>query len=720
VKGLLEKRVKRVVLGLLMTIVGTFLLLAPQFNPLEGVVTTTERAFNDWLLQIKPVKKDERIVIVDIDERSLAEHGRWPWSRTTISDLIGIVNDQGQSKVLAFDVLFAEVEQNADQQLVERLVNDPNFYAQKESLQKIGRELNADAKLFERLKGRPIVLGFYFTTDRDGHTSGQLPPPLMQTSALVQQGWRMISWTGYGANLKQFIDVAHGGFYSPRVDSDGLVRELPLLGDFAGQTYESLSSVVLRLYLGSPVAQFTPEGLIYRTSGEQVLVPLTPEMTAVIPFEGTGGPSGGRFNYVSAVDVLKGRVSPQIFKDKIVLVGTSAPGLTDLRATPVNPSYPGVEAHASLIAGALSGTILTRSPTGTFATAGIVFLGGVLLCFFMTRRGAVGTVLTGLTAIGFMVALAFAAQTYFSWVVPFGLAIWLIGGLTFLNLVAGYAIEGRSKKAMVERFGEYVAPELVARMANDPKNYRLDSENKELTIMFTDIRGFTPIAESLPPQELREFLNRFLDVMTDIIHRHHGTVDKYIGDSIMAFWGAPVHDQAHADHAVQAALAMLLELDQLNIEFAKRGWPALRIGVGINSGIVRVGDMGSTQRRAYTAIGDAVNLASRLEQLTKVLTSPIALGRRTAELTSTVPLIHLGDHFVTGKQEAVSVFAPSQFLTTATVTPAIPEPRSSTVAPVSPNAVIAKELGDATLTETLTGQSLTSLKFANTVTRSTL
>jgi adenylate cyclase len=197
-------------------------------------------------------------------------------------------------------------------------------------------------------------------------------------------------------------------------------------------------------------------------------------------------------------------------------------------------------------------------------------------------------------------------------------------------------------------------------MADDPTHYKMDSENKELTILFADIRGFTPIAESLSPQDLREFLNRFLGTMSNIIHEHHGTVDKYMGDAVMAFWGAPVSDANHANHAVAAGVAMLKAAERLNQEFSQRGWPNLAIGVGINTGIVRVGDMGTSQRRAYTVIGDAVNMAARIEGLTKHLRAPLALGERTVALATQFEVVSLGTHRVAGKVEAVEVFCPQE------------------------------------------------------------
>jgi adenylate cyclase len=361
---------------------------------------------------------------------------------------------------------------------------------------------------------------------------------------------------------------------------------------------------------------------------------------------------------VSATDVLEGRVEPRVFRDRIVLVGTSAPGLTDLRATPVSEVYPGVEIHASLIAGALEGTIRTRPVEAPlFSAAAITVVGGIA-AFAMAGAGVVG--IAAVTLLGLSTLLAWNAIAYASlgWVIPLASGVLALVMVAALNLVAGYVTEGRSRRAVIGLFGQYVAPQLVERMAHDPDNYPLESQNKELTILFADIRGFTRMAESMDPQQLRDYLNRFLTAMTEVIHAYNGTVDKYIGDAVMAFWGAPVDDAKHADHAVAAALAMQREVERLNREFEGLGWPRLTVGIGINTGVVRVGDMGSRLRRAYTVIGDAVNLASRLEGLSKKYELPIVIGDATRRAVRGIALQFVAQSEVHGRTEPVGVWQP--------------------------------------------------------------
>jgi adenylate cyclase len=272
--------------------------------------------------------------------------------------------------------------------------------------------------------------------------------------------------------------------------------------------------------------------------------------------------------------------------------------------------------------------------------------------------GVIG--IAAVTALGMSTLLAWNAIAHASlgWVLPLAAGVLALMTVATMNMIAGYVSEGRSRRAVIGLFGEYVAPQLVERMANGPGHFPLESQNKELTILFADIRGFTRMAESMDPQQLRDYLNRFLTAMTEVIHAYNGTVDKYIGDAVMAFWGAPVDDPRHADHAVAAAIAMQQEVDRLNVEFAALGWPSLTVGIGINTGVVRVGDMGSRLRRAYTVIGDPVNLAARLEGLAKKFELPIVIGDATRQAVRGIALQFVAQSEVHGRTEPVGVWQP--------------------------------------------------------------
>jgi adenylate cyclase len=446
---------------------------------------------------------------------------------------------------------------------------------------------------------------------------------------------RLTHANGFGANLAPLQRAARAsGFFNPflggGLDSDGVIRALPLLAGYGDAVYESLVVAVMREYLGNAAVTVRDDALVLAGRRGQVEVPVSAGFTAMVPLAGRGGAGGGRFRYLSATDVLQGRVDWALLRDRVVLVGTTAPGQTDLRATPVSEVFPGVEIHASLIAGMLDGGLKQR-PAEARAVSAMVTLGvGALLALALPALGALGAVLASAVAAMALIGGEAIAYTNFGIVLPLAAALAALLALASFNLTVGWFAEGRARRAMMQLFGEYVSPALVEQMARDPVNYRIaGSANRELTILFADIRGFTRIAETMEPEALREYLNTFLTGMTGIVHAHRGTVDKYMGDAVMAFWGAPVDDTAHADNAIAAALAMQAEVIRMSEALRARGLPPLAVGIGINTGIVRVGDMGSKLRRAYTVIGDAVNLASRLEGLTRQYEVPIIAGEGT-------------------------------------------------------------------------------------------
>ena len=591
-----------------------------------------DRLIYDAGVRVPPVVRDERILIVDIDERSLAEHGRWPWPRSLVAELVQRISGPGRAAVVAFDVVFAERERSDD----------------------------GDARLANALRDRSVVLGFYFTSDRGGRTSGTLPAPAMSVRALPD-GVSYTGWNGYGAPLDSLSTAVRGaGFVNPVLDADGVVRMLPLLAEFGGNLYESLDLAILRQYLGNGVLRIDRDRVGIEGEKGRAAIPLSRGLSAMVPYSGRWPGTNGAFPYVSASAVLGDDFDFGAFAGRIVLIGTSAPGLTDLRATPIGEAVPGVEVHALMLRGALDGTIRSRPDEGPLLGLLAMAAAGVPLALLAPSFGPVGVLLAVATALLALVAWYAYALTVVGWVVPLSGGLLLVLCVGGLNLAAGYFVEGRSRRAVTALFGEYVSPALVDRMAADPLNYRVDvSETRVLTILFADIRGFTRMSERMAPQQLREYLNEFLTRMTEVIHLHGGTVDKYIGDAIMAFWGAPVEDPRHADHAVAAAVEMQRRVAELSDAFVARGLPPLAVGIGLNTGEARVGDMGSQLRRAYTAIGDSVNLASRLEGLTKQYDVPVVVGEATVSACTEGRFCALDTVNVSGRDEAVRIFVPA-------------------------------------------------------------
>ncbi len=615
-------RLWTVLCGLIMTWLAWFSLLG--YLPVT-VFDTGDRLVQDQRLRWQSPVANPQVLIVDIDEKSLVSEGRWTWPRSRIAELARRIVDEGKARVLAFDIVFAEPLPGED------------------------------ALLAEALRDRPVVLGYYFSGDGDAQRIGKLPAPVMSLADLDSVQGQPFTWQGFGANRPELAGaVEAAGFFNAVVDADGRVRSVPLLGAHDGQVYESLAVAVLRISEGRAPLQIGPQSL----SIGPLRIPFSGSLTARVPFRGDAGPGTGRIDYVSAADVLAGRIDPRVFHDRVVLVGASAQGIGDHRATPVNGWTPGVEIHATLIAGALEGDIVSEPWYGRVSMALVTLALGVILSCWLPILSAQMIGVVGGCALGSLYLINLLAWWHLGWALPTTATMMLAFAIAFMNLAVGHFVEGRARRAVVELFGQYVSPELVRRMARRPQAYPIESQNRILTILFADIRGFTRIAESMDPQSLREYLNRFLTKMTEVVHRHEGTVDKYMGDAIMAFWGAPIEDPDQEDHAVAAALDMQQAVIELNEEFADRGWPALAIGIGVNSGTARVGDMGSQLRRTYTAIGDAVNLAARLEAATKRFGLPILIGETTARRVVTIELTSLGDTDVPGRIERVRIYTP--------------------------------------------------------------
>jgi adenylate cyclase len=614
-----------------------------------------------------PRGRDERIVILDIDEKSLGEIGRWPWSRSIMADLVDQLFVRYGVRVLAFDVVWAERDPSSGMAVLDRLARGELRGASefRSAYARLRPQLDFDGRFAAAMQGRPVVLGYYFNSEQGAVRANALPAPVLPRGTFDGRNVELHQWNGYTGNLPQYVaSAAAAGHFNPLVDFDGVLRRLPLLAEFDGQYYEALSLAVVRTYfatrLGAPppvVPGYPPQrsrDLEWLSVGP-LAIPVDENAAALVPYR---GPKRS-FPYLSLADVVKGRVPEGALTDKIVLVGATAPALQDLRATPVDSAFPGVEVHANMIAGMLDEELKRRPWFTDGAEVVLLLAGGTALAALVPALSA--GLATLLVALGIVL------------IVAFNVAVWSVGGLVLplassllmalavytMNMAYGYFVESRARRQLAGRFGEYVPPEIVARMARDPGKYDMQPKEAELTVLFSDVRDFTRTSEGLAPKELGEYINDYLTAMSEVIRsRHRGTLDKYIGDAIMAFWGAPLEDPQHARNAVLAALGMQKECAALNARFAARGWPALRIGIGVNSGRVRVGDMGSQVRRAYTAMGDAVNVASRLEGRTKYYGVGILVGEATRRRVPDILFREVDRIRVKGREGAITVYEP--------------------------------------------------------------
>lgn len=614
-----------------------------------------------------PMTTDERIVIVDVDDRSLAELGRWPWRRDLMAEIVDKLFRRYGARAVGFDMVFAEPDQGAGLTVLDQLeqgalANNPV------ALEEIGRlrpQLDRDGRLASAIQNRPVALGFYFSQEPAGSQSGQLPKPVLRAGEFPGH---IIARSSYGANLQRIQEAAAAvGHFNVEVDPDGVSRHVPLLARYGDGLYESLSLALLRVLDGtvaidlersrsgwfSGLKQRQMEWLRVSSEGQVRRIPVDDQSNALIPYRGPPG----TFRYISISDVAKDRVAGDALRGKIALIGASAGGLLDLRVTPVSNTFIGVEMHANLLSGMLDGTI--RQQPGWIPAYEVALLAvvGVLVRLTLPRLNPLRAVFNALGMAALLLLGNFAAwQLGYS--LPVAASLILVSALLLLQMFWGYTGEVRSKREFARLFGQYVPPELVAEMSRNPEHYSMEGQNCELTVLFCDLRGFTSIAERIEPRQVTQLLGEFLTAMTAVIGRHRGTVDKYIGDAIMAFWGAPVANSDHARAAVETALEMQREMMRLSESLVARGLPALEMGVGINTGQVTVGDFGSSVRKAYTAIGDAVNLASRLEGLTRSYGMGIVVGESTRRAVSGFAWRELDRVRVKGKGAAVTIYEP--------------------------------------------------------------
>ena len=608
---------------------------------------------------------DRRIVILDIDEQSLGEIGRWPWSRALMAEVVDKLFDQHGVAVLGFDVVWAERDTSSGIDALDALARSdlkeiPAFQSAYRGLR---AKLDNDARFAASMKGRPVVLGYYFNSEENAVRANVIPEPVLPKGSFAGRDVSFYRWRGYTGNLPIYHKhAAAAGHFTPNVDDDGVLRRVGMLIEFDGAYYEPLSLAVVRTLLTLQTGKlpdiepgyFQGYNRLEWLKVGPLSIPVDETASALVPYRG----GKGAFQYVPLADVVKDRIKPGALKGRVALIGTTAPGLQDLRSTPVDSAYPGVEIHANLIAGMVDNDLKQKPQYALGAEVALLAIGGVALAILIPTLSALWASVAAALGLALFIAVNFAFWQS-GQVLPLAGAILMVAALYTMNMAYGYFVESRSKRQLAGRFGQYVPPELVDRMARDPDKYNMEPKSAELTILFCDVRDFTSISESLRPEVLREYINEYLTTMSAIIRSgYRGTLDKYIGDAIMAFWGAPVEDAAHARNGVLAALEMQKQCEALNARFAARSWPTLRIGAGLNSGTVRVGDMGSQVRRAYTAMGDAVNVASRLEGRTKSYGVGILVGESTRKAVTDVVFREIDRIKVKGKDEAVTIYEP--------------------------------------------------------------
>ena len=647
--GLIWRKGRPIALSFALTLL--FAAHAGGFVTLPGVQAVESQLYDLKVRETAPHAKDARIAILDIDEKSLAEFGRWPWNRVRIAAIIERLFDQYGVAAIGFDIVWAESE-TAQFEALQRDITQqvPTFSAA--SLP------DTDGLFAKAIKDRPVVLGYYFNNGTSRKNA--LPAPALTVDQLPAGASIAPLWKGYTGNISPLVEAAPvAGQINALPDDDGIIRRVPMLMRHGNGYYEGLSLAMLRtMFGGMPIEPVIGQAEGYRRVEGLKLGPLTlpvdRELATLVTYQGPGR----SFDYVSLGDVLAGRVDPMQLSGRIVLIGTSAPGLSDIRATPTDPIMPGVEVHANVIAAALDQKIRQQPAYATGLDLAQVLAVGIVAALLLPLLGAMMGTIVAVALGGAAIWLNLKLWSDALLVVPLATVLLLLATLYLFNMAWGFFVEGRAKQQLGTMFGQYVPPSLVKEMAKNPSRYTMENKDAELTVLFADVRGFTTISEALTAKELAAYINEYLTRMSAIIANGKGTLDKFIGDAIMAFWGAPLDNPDHGRDAVLVAMAMREEQLRLTADFAAKGWPPIDIGIGLNSGPMRVGNMGSQHRLAYTVMGDAVNLGSRLEGLTKNYGVGIIIGENTRALVPDIACRLLDRVKVKGKDKAVEIFEP--------------------------------------------------------------
>jgi adenylate cyclase len=684
--------------GLVMTALHVLDVLWAQKGSQLPVISTVEHAAQDYVLTSLRGRRvpSGEVVIVAIDERSVEAEGLWPWSRARMARLVDALHEGGVAAV-GFDVIWADddvqgrrladlagrlkaaramageprVARALDEAWDEAAAAEPGAAPDQEPTRQL-----ADA--IERAHN--VTVGFMFRTEAGeagaGETGGEALR-FFRTEPVQVQGTGGVlvpdpsgrprpvgrAFPGAVPPVAEVVEVSDsGGFFTVLPDPDGVIRRYHSLASTGGATYPALGVALLARVQGHDgiPAPVQPVGV----AGSQVLVGLRIGGLEIATDDFGRAPlnyygSYRDFPTWSATDLLHGRIPRAALKGKIAIVGTTAPGTWDQRVTPFDAIAPGVITHATFVDNVLHGELLERSQWVVLAEVLMMAAASVVLALLFSRVTSLAAAPALAAVMAIWAAVSVLALRRYNLVLASGLPLLQVLSMFLAATTYRFFSEERDKRKARERFSRFLAPAIVDEVLSHEGSLRLGGEKRELTALFADIRGFTTISEQLDPHVLLEVLNQYLTPMTDIIVQgHQGTLDKYIGDAIMAFWGAPRPQPDHALRACKAALAMLVELDRLRAGWRAQGLPDIDIGIGLNTGPMSVGFVGSQDRfYNYTILGDAVNLASRLEGANRPYGTRIIIGAQTyLQVQEAVVVRQLDLVRVKGKREPVRIY----------------------------------------------------------------
>src|SRR5712672_814434 len=611
----------------------------------------------DSFQRIDPrVKTARPVTIVDIDEASLAKLGQFPWPRTRIADLITGLTRLG-AVVIAFDIVFSEPDRlNPD------VAADTFRDLDEETRSRLRALPSNDQILADAMRRSRVVLGESGLPQVQSEFDKSLPLTGLAMLGEEPQPF-MLQWPGLLRNVPLLEAAAAGrGLFTIWPERDGIVRRVPVMMLAQGATMPSLSFEMLRVATGTDTIFIKSDQAGIKSIGVKGFqIPTDRNGQLWIHFA-HHDPS----IFVSAADVLEGTAPLEKVARKLVLVGTSAVGLNDIKTTPVSPAMPGVEIHAQVLEAALTKRLLSQPLYGPLLEFGAAMLLGILVIAFAPKFGPITLVAVGALFATVLVGTSWYFYTHDRLLVDFTYPLLSTTSIYLTLIFSSFVREQAQRRQIRSAFGQYLSPALIEQLALSPEKLVLGGEEREMTIMFSDVRGFTTISESFKhdPQGLTKLMNRFLTPLTNAILARKGTIDKYMGDAIVAFWNAPLDDKEHQLNACEAALDMLERIEGLNevrqLEAKEGGHPyiPINVGVGLNTGTCVVGNMGSDLRFDYSVLGDSVNLASRLEGQSKEYGFPILVGSKTAlAVKDKFAILELDFIMVKGKKEPEVIYA---------------------------------------------------------------